>query len=542
MTTHPNVIPEPVADGFGAGGLVHGLLDAAAADAPDRPAVRDGAGAWTYAQLARSSHAFADWLAARGVRRGDRVLVRLPSSRHLVAMFFGTVRLGAALVPLNPAMKTFHLRSVVADAEPALVLTDTEGVALLRAVTTVPVHDVAEVRPALDADADSDVRTDAAGTGDAEPGASAAPTGSAPSASAPEPADRVAPSDVATLIYTSGSTAAPKAVVCPHSAVVFAAAALVRALGYRADDVVFCRFPMSWDYGLYKVLMTCVARCEIVLADGESDFTLLRRMRETAVTVVPVVPSLASMIISLARRDTGPRPPVRMFTNTGAALPAATATALRELFPGAQVVRQYGQTEAKRITVMPPEEELRRPDSVGRPLPGTEVLILDEAGRVLPPGETGEIVVTGPHVMDGYWRNPEATARSFRPGPAGGGTRLHTGDYGSLDADGYLYFQGRRDDMFKRRGFRMSTVEIESAALDIPGVRAAAALPPDDRHDLTLFVESDLSHRTVTRELMQRLEVAKMPAECRVLSEFPLTLHGKNARRQLAELIEGSRA
>jgi acyl-CoA synthetase (AMP-forming)/AMP-acid ligase II len=346
---------------------------------------------------------------------------------------------------------------------------------------------------------------------------------------------------VATLIYTSGSTAAPKAVICPHSAVVFAAQALVDALGYRADDVVFCRFPMSWDYGLYKVLMTCIARCEIVLADRESDFTLLRRMRETGVTVVPIVPSLASMIVGLARRDTGDRPPVRLFTNTGAALPAATAAALRELFPGARVVRQYGQTEAKRITVMPVREELERPGSVGRPLPGTQVLILDEEGRTLPPGETGEIVVTGPHVMSGYWRNPQATARSFRPDPHGRGLRLHTGDYGSLDADGYLYFQGRRDDMFKRKGFRMSTVEIESAALDIPGVRAAAALPPDDRHDLTLFVESDLSPRTVTRELMQRLETAKMPAECRVLSEFPLTPHGKNARRELAALLDGDR-
>ncbi len=510
-----HVIERPAADAAGTCGLVHGLLEAAAADAPDRPAVRDSTGTWTYAELARASEAFSAWLAARGVRPGDRVLVQLPSSRHLTAMFYGTVRSGAVFVPVNPAMKPFHLRSVAADAEPALVVTDAEGVARMPVVTSAPVHDVTEVWA----------------TPDAEPGQAGR--------AAPPPA--VAPADVATLIYTSGSTAAPKAVVCPHSAVVFASEALVDVLGYRPDDVVFCRFPMSWDYGLYKVLMTCIARCEIVLADGESDFRLLRRMRETGVTVVPLVPSLASMIVGLARRDSGARPPVRMFTNTGAALPAATIDALRELFPGAHIVRQYGQTEAKRITVMPVDEELDRPESVGRPLPGTEVLVLDEEGRPLPPGETGEIVAHGPHVMGGYWRNPEATARSFRPCPAGCGMRLHTGDYGSKDEDGYLYFQGRRDDMFKRKGFRMSTVEIEGAALDIPGVRAAAALPPDDRHDLTLFVESDLSSRTVIRELMQRLEVAKVPAECRVLSDFPLTQHGKNSRKELAALLEGSR-
>ncbi|MER6441326.1 AMP-binding protein [Streptomyces sp. NPDC001185] len=495
---------------------MHGLLDEAVAQTPHQPAVRDASGVWTYAQLADRAARFAAWLAAHGVGRGDRVLLQLPTGRPLAALFYATVQCGAVFVPVHPDMKPFHLRSVVADAGPALVLTDTEGVPRLRLLTDAPVHDIRDVL--------------------AETASFAEPV--VPARTAPE----VRADDLATLIYTSGSTAAPKAVACPHAAVVFASAALVRALGYGSDDIVFCRFPMSWDYGLYKVLMTCIARCELVLADGDSDFTVLRRMHDTGATVVPLVPSYASMIVSLARRHPDQRPPVRMFTNTGAALPAATADALRALFPGARVVRQYGQTEAKRITVMPPEEEHERPLSVGRPLPGTRVHIAGPDGESLPPGVTGEIVATGPHVMSGYWRNPEATARSFRPDPADPTvTRLHTGDYGHLDEDGYLYFQGRRDDMFKRKGFRMSTVEIETAALDIPGVRAAAALPPDDRHDLTLFVESDLDERTVVRELMERLETAKMPAQCRVLAEFPLTLHGKNARQDLAALIDGDR-
>ncbi|ALV38333.1 peptide synthetase [Streptomyces sp. CdTB01] len=496
------------------GRTVHGLLDAAVADSPHRPAVRDATGVWSYARLAEEAARLTAWLAARGVGHGDRVLLQLPTGRQLAALFYATVRLGAVFVPVHQAMKPFHLRSVVADAAPALVLTDAEGIRRLRPLTAAPVHDIA------------DVLAEAAAS---QPG---------PSTPTPE----VSGDDLATLIYTSGSTAAPKAVACPHAAVVFASTALVRALGYRSDDVVFCRFPMSWDYGLYKVLMTCLARCEIVLADGDSDFTVLRRMYETGTTVVPLVPSYATMIVSLARRHPEQRPPVRMFTNTGAALPTATADALRALFPGARVVRQYGQTEAKRITVMPPEQEHERPHSVGRALPGTRVLVCDPDGTPLPPGAVGEIVAVGPHVMRGYWRNPEATARSFRPDPADPAVvRLHTGDYGHLDEDGYLYFEGRRDDMFKRKGIRMSTVEIETAALDIPGVRAAAALPPDDRHDLTLFVESDLDERTVVRELMERLESAKMPARCRVLTTFPLTLHGKNARRELAALMDGER-
>ncbi len=344
------------------GQTIHALLDAAVEEAPDAPAIRDADGRWTYRELDAAGRAFARWLRGQGIGRGDRVVVQLPTSRELAAMFYGTSRTGAVFVPLNPAMKEFHLRSVVGNAEPKLVLTDAAGAPVLRRISPAPVHDMADVRPAL------------------------APAGE--DADGP-PEEPVAADDLAVLIYTSGSTAAPKAVMCPHAQVTFACRALTEVLGYRPDDVVFCRFPMSWDYGLCKVLMTCVARCEIVLADGESDFRLLQRMRETGVTVVPIVPSLATMIVRLAGRDAQPVPPVRMFTNTGAALPQSTIDALRTHFPGTRVVRQYGQTEAKRITVMPPEADQGRPDSVGLPLPGTRVLILDDDGSPLPAGDVG---------------------------------------------------------------------------------------------------------------------------------------------------------
>ncbi|MET3987764.1 amino acid adenylation domain-containing protein [Streptomyces sp. PvR034] len=499
---------------------IHSLLDAAVAEVPGSTAIRDATGSWTYRELDAASRGFAAWLRGQGIGRGDRVLVQLDSSRELAAMFYGTSRAGAVFVPLNPAMKEFHLTSVLGNAEPALVITDAPRAAVLRRISSAPVHDLADVWPEAEGSHDD---VDARSTSDAEP-------------------DPVRADDLAVLIYTSGSTAAPKAVMCPQSQVAFASRALTEGLGYRSDDVVFCRFPMSWDYGLFKVLMACIARCQIVLADGESDFVLLKRMRETGVTVVPIVPSLASMITRLAGRDTEPVATVRMFTNTGAALPQATIDALRQYFPGASVVRQYGQTEAKRITIMPPAEDRERPESVGLPLPGTRVMILDADGEPVPTGEIGEIVAAGPHVMAGYWRNPEDTARSFRRDRHSGEPLLHTGDYGHLDADGYLYFNGRRDDMFKHKGFRMSTVEIESAAMDIPGVRAAAVLPPGDGHGLALFVESDLQANEVTAELTKRLELPKVPTTCRVLTEFPLTPHGKNSRAALKALLQGGTA
>ncbi|MCP2243434.1 class I adenylate-forming enzyme family protein [Lentzea aerocolonigenes] len=475
--------------------LVHELLDAAADRAPGANAVRDAAGRWTYGELRDHSRRAAQWLREQGVRRGDRVVAQLPSCREAVALFFGACRLGAAFVPLNVATTPFQLSSIVANAEPALVLAEADLPLVWK-----------EIEDAVAAEA------------------------------VPVELD-----DVAVLIYTSGSTSTPKGVVCPHRQVRFAVRALTEVLGYRADDVVFCRFPLSWDVGLYKVLMSCAAGSEVVLAEGESDLVLLKRMRETGATVVPIVPSLANMIIALARRARDELPPVRLFSNTGAALPQPAIDELRAYFPGARVVRQYGQTEAKRMTVMPVHEDRERPGAVGLPLPGTSILIVDQDGAALPAGRVGEIVAVGPHVMAGYWRAPEVTARTYRFHEPTGVMRLHTGDYGRLDEDGYLYFEGRRDDMFKRRGIRMSTLEVEAAALDVPGVRAACALAPTDRHDLALFVESGLTTAQIVDELMVRLDPARMPAVCRVLDRFPVTSNGKNARDVLASMLTEGR-
>lgn len=491
--------------------LVHSLLDRAVAEAADSSAVRDATGVWTYRELAEFSRAVEAWLARLGVDHGDRVIVQVPTTRELVAFFYGVSRRGATFVPLNPAMKPFQLRPVIDNADPVLVVGSAAAVGRIRGVTAVPVHDFDAVWDAV--------------------------TSLRECAERAEPVD-VRPEDVAVLVYTSGSTAEPKGVIGPHEQVTFASKAIQEVLRYRTDDVVFCRFPMSWDYGLYKVLLACLGRAELVLAGGESDLVLLKRMHEVGATVVPIVPSLAAMIATLAEREPGAVAPVRMFTNTGAALPQATIEKLRNAFPGAAIVRQFGQTECKRVTIMPPGEGGDRPASVGKPLPGTEVLILDDQGQELPTGRSGEIVVTGPHVMPGYWRAPELTARTFRRDQPTGRLRLHTGDYGHVDEDGYLYFDGRRDDMFKRKGIRMSTLEIEAAAMDIPGVRAAGAIAPTADRDLALCVQTDLSAHAVLRELAARLEPAKVPATCHVVRDFPLTAHGKNATGELARLIE----
>uniref|UniRef100_A0AAU2V9V2 AMP-binding protein n=1 Tax=Streptomyces sp. NBC_00003 TaxID=2903608 RepID=A0AAU2V9V2_9ACTN len=487
---------------------VPGLLAAAVAARPDAPAVRDASGVWTYAELDAWSRAYADWLTAQGVGRADRILVRVGNTREFTALMFGALRRGIAFVPVNPAMKRFHLNTVVPDCDPVLVIgQDAQDTAILRELTDRPVFELADVRRGAEALYDA-----------------------APAAVDEAP---VAPDDLGLLIYTSGSTSAPKAVVSTHAPIVFAARAIQARLNYREDDVVLVAVPVSFDYGLYQILLSVIAGAQVVLTSPDRHVRLLGTLHEHQVTVVPLVPSLGEMLLTLSRRDRREAPPVRLFTNTGAALTGPVIAQLRAAFPKAQVSPMFGTTECKRITVLEPDGDLERPGSVGRALDGTEVLILDDDGRLLPPGTVGEICVRGPHIMTGYWQAPEQTALRFRPDPVTGEVTLHTGDYGHLDEDGHLYFEGRRDDLFKRKGVRMGTLEIETAALDIEGVTAAAALAPAEGHDLTLYAVTELTADEVLAELTERLEAAKIPAACHLLDELPLTPNGKTDKQRL---------
>jgi acyl-CoA synthetase (AMP-forming)/AMP-acid ligase II len=192
----------------------------------------------------------------------------------------------------------------------------------------------------------------------------------------------------------------------------------------------------------------------------------------------------------------------------------------------------FGLTECKRVSIEEPNADLIRPGSVGRPLPDTEAFVVDPDGRRLPAGESGELVVRGPHVMCGYWRAPELTARRFRRDEAGQPV-LHTGDLCRLDAEGRIYFLGREDDVYKQNGFRVSTIEVEAAALDIPGVHLAAVLPPADGRAARLFVTGPISAGTLIAELGARLEPAKLPGEFHVIDAIPLTVAGKVDKRAL---------
>jgi len=493
------------------GTLLHDLLDHRAAATPDATGLTWDGRSWSYAQLASRSAAAARWLSRLGVSRGDRVVVIARNNADLVPLIFGISRLGAIFVLLSDQIRARHLEHIVADTGPAVVIVKRHGAASACSLAGIQVRDLDDLRHALARPAQADPVRGA----DPDP----------PSCLSIDPVS---------LIYTSGSTAFPKGVVSTHQQVLFATEAIQSRLEYRPEDAVFCCLPLSFDYGLYQIFLTCAAGARLVLGDdSDAGPALLGRLAAEDISVLPLIPSLAATFCRLVGRAGQPPGRLRMITNTGAELTTAACAQLRSAVPGIAVTAMFGLTECKRISIAEPNLDLTRPGSVGRPLPDTEVAVVGEDGRPLPPDEVGELIVRGPHVMAGYWRAPELTAARFRR-DAIGQPVLYTGDLCRIDKDGYLYFVGRNDDVYKQHGRRVSTTEIEAAAMDVPGVELAAALPPDRGHGSRLGVTGELTVRRLVSELLGRLEPEQMPAECRVLPALPLTINGKIDKRALA--------
>ena len=294
------------------------------------------------------------------------------------------------------------------------------------------------------------------------------------------PAKKCIDIDLAALIYTSGSTGRPKGVMLTHLNIVSAATSITSYLESRSDDIILSVLPLSFDYGLYQVLMSVKIGGTVIL---ERSFTypyrVIELLEQEHVTGFPIVPTISAVLLQL---DISAHlfPTLRYITNTAAALPTGHIRQLRDLFPHVKIFSMYGLTECKRVSYLPPGEIDIRPGSVGRGMPNEEVYIVDDAGRRVPAGTVGELVVRGSNVMKGYWELPEETDRMLKPGPLPGERVLHTGDLFRTDDQGYLYFVGRKDDIIKTRGEKVSPREVEDVLHAMPGVAEAAVIGVPD--------------------------------------------------------------
>ncbi|MEV0007557.1 class I adenylate-forming enzyme family protein [Streptomyces sp. NPDC051840] len=482
--------------------LVSELIDRPRSERPGHPAVIDTDGTWTYEELGAAVDRATGWLRGRGVGPGERVVHSGGNDRAFLALFYATLRVGAVFVPVHPELTDTQISAIVQDCDARLAIC-APGAGAGAGDTVTAQEACREIE---------DATPDPRGAG------------------LPETA-------VAMLIYTSGTTGRPKGVVCPHRQMTAALHAVNACLGYRPDDVVLCRLPLSFDYGLYQALLCALTGGTLVLTGRAQDVGLLRLIERHGLTVVPLVPSLAQILTLLQRKLRRPTR-VRLFTNTGARPGRAVMAELLEAFPGSEFASMYGMTECKRISILDPAEYAAHPDSVGRAIPGDHIRIVGPDKRTLGPGETGEIVVHGTTVMDGYWGIPTEEQNRFVRRPDGS-LELHSGDQGYLDEEGRLYFVGRDDDIIKRRGVRIGLTEIESAAECVPGVTAAVALKPDPEDGpLRLAVHSALAPEEIRAHLVRRLDRARLPDLIIPLDSVPLTANGKPDRTATQRLID----
>lgn len=480
----------------------------------------------SYAEMLASARCLATALRERGVIRGERVVIYMDNSWPCVVSIFAVLLAGGVFVMVNPLTKSDKLGFILDDCAAKVLVTDG--------------HLAGEFQPLLEQGLDIPVICSGSVPSHAGIASfSAALHDSRPLGVAPA----TIPLDLAALIYTSGSTGQPKGVMQTHQSMCFATGSLIEYLRLDRQDRILCALPLAFDYGLYQLFMSVRLGACLVL---ERSFTypaqVFARMREHAVTVFPGVPTIFAMLLSAHKREPMCFPGITRVTNTAAALADDSATRLHEIFPQALIYKMYGLTECKRVSYLEPELVDSKPGSVGKAIPGTEVYLLDADGQPTPVGEVGILHVRGPHVMTGYWNRPEQSDFMLKPGRLPGERVLCTQDWFRMDAEGFLYFVGRSDDIIKSRGEKVSPAEVENAMHGIDGIRQVAVVGVSDellgqaiRAYVVLDSDVTLSVGKIRAQCMRRLENFMVPQQIVLCESLPTTTTGKVSKRALLE-------
>jgi long-chain acyl-CoA synthetase len=483
------------------------LVDAVlGAGGDDQHALLGARGSTSYAELRGLVARMGTLLADAGVVAGDRVGVAAPNDEAFVVAYLGALHVGALVVPLNHAAPPAELERDIASVEPRVVLADGTGIAMCSAAG-------ANVQ-AIDLDA--------------------LPAGEAPRV------DR-ADDDVAVLLFTSGTAGAPKAAMLTHGNLTANIRQVLDHPGLRLsdDDVSLGALPFFHVFGLNVVLgVGLAAGGTIALLDRFDPARAAQLIREHRITIVAGVPTMYSAWLALGddEVDGDAFSSVRLAVSGAAALPEEVADAFGERF-GVVVHQGYGLTEASPIvTSTAVGTGMPRPGSIGPPLPGVEVRIVDVDGADALLGDPGELLVRGPNVFSGYWHDDEATARALQGG------WLHTGDVAVVEESGDLHLVDRAKDLVIVSGFNVYPVEVEDVLREHPGVADAAVVgEPNPRTGETVVAYvvpapgSEIDEGALAAHAAHALARYKCPSRYEVVAELPRTLAGKVLRRELRD-------
>jgi long-chain acyl-CoA synthetase len=507
--------------------LVNHFLEHSAQRLPDKTALIHQGQRLSYGEINAMADRVAHCLLNRNIERGDRVAVFMDNSIEAVIALFGILKAGAAFMMINHTTKAEKLEYILNNSKAKGLITQGIRSALVASVncptlkTIIATDPQDSVLPAI-------------------PFAGIVTT--MEQFSAPP---RLIDLDLASIVYTSGSTGNPKGVTLSHLNMVSAAHSITTYLENAENDIIMNVLPLTFDYGLYQILMGFRMGATVVL---EKSFTypaqVLKTMIAEKVTGFPGVPTIFAMLLQMKDLGKYDFSALRYITNTAAALPVSHIKKLRELFPQARLYSMYGLTECKRVSYLPPEELDKRPTSVGKGMPNEEIYIVNEAGERVGPHEVGELVVRGANVMLGYWEMPEATAKCLKQGAYPGERVLHTGDLFKMDEEGFFYFVARKDDIIKCKGEKVSPKEVENILYSLDGIVEAAVVGvPDEifgqavKAFVSLEKGSLLTPKDILKYCSEHLENYMIPKYVEVRDSLPKTATGKISKKTLTAVV-----
>lgn len=510
---------------------LHHLVEVTAGRSPAAPALTSGAFTLNYAQLWERSRSFGRGLRDLGLRRGERVAIYLDKRPETVVAIFGTSVAGGVSVPVNPLLRPRQVGHIVDDCAVRILITTAQRLDVLRSELAIckSLEFVLLVGGETTPEpTEWDVRE--------------WPDGAASDVLVAGPA---VDSDVAAIFYTSGSTGRPKGVVLSHRNLIVGAESVNQYLGNSDQDRILAVLPLSFDAGFSQLTTGCSAGAHVVLVNYLLPGDIVRLCAEHRITGLTCVPPLWVQLVDENWPDEATRS-LRYFANTGGRMPRATLQHLRELFPSAAPYLMYGLTEAFRSTYLDPPEVDRRPDSIGKAIPNAEILVVREDGTPCEPGEPGELVHCGPLVSMGYWNDPERTAERFKPAPGRSAElpipemAVWSGDLAVSDAEGFLYFVDRKDEMIKISGYRVSPTEIEEVVYETGLVGEAVALgiaDPRVGQRIALVVSPrngiPLDQGALIAKLRRQLPLYMVPQQVVVRPIVPRSPNGKFDRAVL---------
>ena len=507
--------------------LVHHLLRTSASNFPEKEALVHGSYRLTYSEIYSQSTAIAFALQKAGVQRGDRVGIYLDPSIELVLSVFGISMAGAVFVPIHHKLFPDQAAYIMNDCEMKALMVDRAKLSKLtcnlKKSTSLEFVVVVEGEEFLE---------DTPLVYEFENFCASAPLQFLE--------DLGLERDLASILYTSGSSGRPKGVMLSHSNIIAGSSIVSSYLQISESDRILAVLPFSFDAGLNQLMTSVQQGGTLVLSNFLFASDIIRLLDKELITGLGGVPTFWRLLadrLSLSKKLTNS---LRYITNTGGPLPQGVLTILRNMLPKTKIFLMYGFTEAFRSTCLAHEELPHRPTSIGKAVPNTEIFVINEEGRRCQPGEIGELVHHGPTVSQGYWKNPKQTAEVFKshPFPPAGledkWKVCYSGDLVKMDEDGFLYFIGRRDNMIKSSGFRISPTEIEKILCANGNLREAAAVGFPDRvmgQYIKAFVSIKNSLHVDSDSLIsfcsENIPGYMVPKSIEILDDLPKTPNGK---------------